>query len=44
MRLYCVSAIPGHLALAGAHIGGGHVLRRVEFIVAFDQLIGETDG
>ena len=34
---------PGHLALARAHVGGGHVLGRMDQ-VALDQLIGETAG
>ncbi len=32
---------PRHFAFAGAHIGGGHVLRGVDH-VALDQLIGKT--
>jgi len=34
---------PGHFTLAGAHVGGGHVLRRVDQ-VALDQLIGKAAG
>ena len=34
---------PGHLALAGAHVRGRHVLRRVDQ-VALDQLIGKAPG
>jgi hypothetical protein len=34
---------PRHLALAGAHVRGGHVLRRVDQ-VALDQLIGKPPG
>ena len=32
-----------HLALAGAHVGGGDVLRRINQ-VAFDKLIGKATG
>jgi hypothetical protein len=32
---------PGHLALGGAHVGGGHVLRRVDQ-VALGQFVGEA--
>ncbi len=34
---------PSHLALGGAHVGGGHVLAGVDQ-VALDQLIGEAAG
>jgi hypothetical protein len=34
---------PRHLALAGAHVGGGHVLGGVDQ-VALDQFIGEAAG
>ena len=34
---------PGHLALAGAHVGGGHVLAGVDQ-VALDQFVGEAAG
>ena len=34
---------PGHLAFARAHVGGGHVLGRVDQ-VALDQLVGKAAG
>ena len=34
---------PGHLALAGAHVGRGHVLARIDQ-VALGELVGEAPG